>query len=352
MKFLSLFAGIGGLDLGCEMAGWESVYQCEIDPFCRAVLAKHWPGVPRHGDVRTLTGDMVRDAVGAVDAIVGGVPCQPASLAGKRKGADDERWLWGEFVRLVCECRPAWVIAENVPGFLSLADSSRVFRDLSGAGYETWPVVLGACDVGAPQRRKRVWIIGRLADSERVRQLQPQGRVGQFRRRACNCRSKELANARCEHCQRRHEVDPAARTNAVVSCPRRWPARPGQPQHEWEPKRLVQSECYWRRPCEPGREADRGEAAGGTSRCGALDWESEFELGGVPYGVQPALVQAVASHFGYSFRDACKWVARNWKAIRSRQNKSALKSLGNAVVPQCAAVIARAILETAAAAAC
>lgn len=323
IRFLSLFAGIGGLDLGCEMAGWESVYQCEIDPFCRAVLAKHWPGVPRHGDVRTLTGDMVRDAVGAVDAIVGGVPCQPASLAGKRKGADDERWLWGEFVRLVCECRPAWVIAENVPGFLSIADSSRVFRELSGAGYEMWPVVLGACDVGAPQRRKRVWIIGRLDDARQVRR-----------------------RTRRKYANRKHGVRLEASIIHKRPSKTIWPARPGQPQHEWEPSRLVQPECYGRRACKPGREADRGEAAGGTSRGGALDWESEFELGGVPYGVQPALVQAVASHCGYSFLDACKWVAKNWKAIRSRQNKSALKALGNAVVPQCAAVIARAILES------
>ena len=91
MRFVSLFAGIGGGDLGCEMAGWQCVYQCEIDPFCRAVLAKHWPDVPRHDDVRTLTGGMIRDAVGEVDAIVGGFPCQGISSAGKMLGLAAER---------------------------------------------------------------------------------------------------------------------------------------------------------------------------------------------------------------------------------------------------------------------
>ena len=169
MKFLSLFAGIGGLDLGCEIAGWQSVYQCEIDPFCRAVLAKHWPNVPRHDDVRTLTGDMVRDAVGAVDAIVGGFPCQDVSNAGKRAGIDGARsGLWAEYFRLVCEIRPRIVFVENVTGLL-VRGLGRVLGDMASVGYDAEWTVLSACRFGAPHSRERMFLtaysgeIGRLA---------------------------------------------------------------------------------------------------------------------------------------------------------------------------------------------
>lgn len=103
MRFVSLFAGIGGLDLGLERAGMTCVAQVEIDPFCSAVLAHHWPGVWKHDDVTTLTGDMLRAQAGEFELICGGVPCQPASVAGKRKGSSDERWLWPAFLRIVRE---------------------------------------------------------------------------------------------------------------------------------------------------------------------------------------------------------------------------------------------------------
>lgn len=154
MRFLSLFAGIGGFDLGLERAGMECVGQVEIDPFCQKVLAKHWPGVSRHDDIRTFKPER-----GSADLVCGGFPCQPFSAAGKRRGTEDDRHLWPEMARVIAEVRPAWVVGENVTGIIGLALDG-VLSDLEGMGYAIWPVVLPACAVDAPHRRDRIWIVG------------------------------------------------------------------------------------------------------------------------------------------------------------------------------------------------
>jgi DNA (cytosine-5)-methyltransferase 1 len=152
--FLSLFAGIGGLDLGLERAGWRCVGQVEIDPFCRRVLAKHWPDVPRWGDIREVSPDDLPRA----DLICGGFPCQPVSTAGRRRGQADERWLWPEFARAIRHLRPGWVLVENVPGLLARGMGD-VLGDLAGVGYDAEWRCLSAADVGAPHLRERVWIV-------------------------------------------------------------------------------------------------------------------------------------------------------------------------------------------------
>lgn len=131
----SLFSGIGGFELGLQMAGGFDIrWQVEIDAWCRRVLAKHWPNVRRYSDIRSLPlSEMER-----VDLICGGFPCQPASCAGKQKGVEDERWLWDDMCRVCEHFRPEWFLAENVPGLLS-NDSGRLFggvvRDLASLGY-------------------------------------------------------------------------------------------------------------------------------------------------------------------------------------------------------------------------
>jgi DNA (cytosine-5)-methyltransferase 1 len=136
LTFGSLFAGIGGFDLGLERAGLVCQWQVEIDPFCRKVLEKHWPQVKRYDDVRTVGAGTLE----AVDLVCGGFPCQPHSLAGRRQGSADERDLWPEFARVIRELGPRWVLAENVPGLLSI-DAGRVFgnilQDLAACGYDT-----------------------------------------------------------------------------------------------------------------------------------------------------------------------------------------------------------------------
>ena len=158
MKVLDLFSGIGGFSLGLERAGMETVAFCEIEEYPRKVLAKHWPDVPIYDDVRTLTGDRLRADGIAVDVICGGYPCQPFSTAGKRGGDKDDRHLWPEYLRLIQEIRPSWIIGENVAGHISMG-LDRVLSDLENEDYAWEPFVIPACAVDAKHRRDRLWIV-------------------------------------------------------------------------------------------------------------------------------------------------------------------------------------------------
>jgi len=154
MKFISLFAGIGGFDLGLERAGMRCVGQVEIDKNCHAVLAKHWPNVKRMNDIR----DVVGTEFGSVDLVCGGYPCQPFSTSGKRKGNTDERYLWPEMRRIISTIKPAWVIGENVAGHITCG-FDEVINDLEKENYETRSFLLPASAFGSPHERKRVFIV-------------------------------------------------------------------------------------------------------------------------------------------------------------------------------------------------
>lgn len=161
LKVLDLFSGIGGFSLGLERTGgFETVAFCEIDPFCQKVLRKHWPDVPIYEDVRTLEHD------GPVDVITGGYPCQPFSLAGKRKGEEDDRHLWPAMFALIKRHRPAWVLGENVAGHVSLGLDA-VLADLEKIDYACRPYIIPACAVDAPHRRDRIWIVANAKHPKR-----------------------------------------------------------------------------------------------------------------------------------------------------------------------------------------
>ena len=160
LTHLSLFSGIGGLDLAAEWAGFRTVGQCEWADYPRAVLEKHWPGLPRWRDIRTLTKESFFEQTGlrTVDVISGGFPCQPFSFAGKRRGKDDDRYLWPEMLRVIRELQPTWVIGENVPGIVNLA-LDEVLASLEAEGYEVQCFLVPACGVDAPHRRERCVIV-------------------------------------------------------------------------------------------------------------------------------------------------------------------------------------------------
>ena len=168
----SLFAGIGGLDLGFERAGFQVKWQVEIDDYCNRVLAKHWPYVERFRDVR----ECGRHNLAPVDLVCGGFPCQPFSNAGKRRGETDDRNLWPEMRRIVQELKPRWVVGENVPGLIDLY-LDQVLADLEALGYEAWSVVLPAAAFDAPHIRSRLYVVA-YADSQRP----PRQPFGQSRR--------------------------------------------------------------------------------------------------------------------------------------------------------------------------
>lgn len=168
LRLLDLFSGIGGFSLGLERSGgFETVAFCEINEFCRRVLARHWPGVPIYVDVRNLDATrLVADGIG-VDAICGGFPCQDVSAAGKQLGLDGDRsGLYAEVIRLVHELRPRVVLLENVSNLLNLG-IERVLGDLAACGYDAEWEVRGADSIGASQHRERIWILAYPHDTRR-----------------------------------------------------------------------------------------------------------------------------------------------------------------------------------------
>lgn len=159
MQYISLFSGIGGFDLGFDQAGMECVLQVEKDEKARAVLAHHWPNVPKMELVEDVTRESVRQLrIETVDLICGGFPCQPISEAGLRQAQNDERWLWPEYFRVVCEFMPRWVVIENVSGLLDRGGCG-VLRNLAQIGYDAEWQALPASAFGAPHIRERVLIV-------------------------------------------------------------------------------------------------------------------------------------------------------------------------------------------------
>lgn len=175
LTHLSLFTGIGGLDLAAEWAGFQTVGQCEWSDYPTKVLEKHWPDVPRWRDVHGLSADEFFERTGIgpgeLTCISGGFPCQPHSVAGLRKASSDERDLWPEYRRVVSEIKPRWVVAENVRGLLSSENGrflGRILRDFSDLGYDVGWCCYRAADVGAIHSRERIAIIA-YSRSQRLR---------------------------------------------------------------------------------------------------------------------------------------------------------------------------------------
>ena len=184
MRHGSLFSGIGGFDLAAEWTGWENVFHCEWNEFGQKVLKYYWPKSISYGDITKTDFTVHR---GRIDIITGGFPCQPFSAAGKRKGKEDDRYLWPEMLRAIREIQPAWVVGENVGGIISMVQPGSEIKvegqasffekgneetileqeyvieticsDLEREGYSVQPILIPACSVGAPHRRDRVWFI-------------------------------------------------------------------------------------------------------------------------------------------------------------------------------------------------
>jgi DNA (cytosine-5)-methyltransferase 1 len=162
MRHLDLFSGIGGFALPARWMGWQTVQFVERELYAQAVLRKHWPDTPLHGDISTFDGSPFK---GSTEILTGGFPCQDLSkISQTQEGIFGQRsGLWYEFYRVLNESRPNWVVIENVPTLRNLG-ADLVLSDLAKANYAAWPLVVGACHTNAPHRRQRVWIIGCATD--------------------------------------------------------------------------------------------------------------------------------------------------------------------------------------------
>lgn len=169
MKILDLFAGIGGFSLAAHWMGWETAAFVEWEEYPQKVLKKNFPNVPIYGDIKEFNG---KEYTGTVDLICGGFPCQPFSVAGKRKGASDDRYLWPEMLRVIREVQPTWVIGENVAGIETMEDG-RTFEEictsLESEGYEVQPFDIPAGAIGAWHRRHRIWFLAYSLDNANKR---------------------------------------------------------------------------------------------------------------------------------------------------------------------------------------
>ncbi len=165
MTHASLFSGIGGFDLAARNCGIKNVFQVEINSFCQKVLEKNFPETEKFTDIKQFDGTKY---YGTIDIISGGFPCQPFSVAGKQKGKSDERYLWESMLRIIRECLPRWVVAENVRGLLTTNDGKdfeQVCASLENEGYSIFPIILPATIANAPHRRERIFIVGRYFES-------------------------------------------------------------------------------------------------------------------------------------------------------------------------------------------
>ena len=189
LRHLDLFSGIGGFSLGLEATGgFETVAFCDIEEYPRKVLQKHWPYVKQYKDIKELNYDRLKsEGLVPIDIITGGYPCQPFSVAGRKKGEQDPRHLWPEYFRLVQELRPTWVIGENVGGHIKLGLDT-VLKDLESEGYTSRTFNISAASVGANHKRERVWIV---AHSERNDNFNKEQRV--------NGEEKEIPRERREN---------------------------------------------------------------------------------------------------------------------------------------------------------
>jgi DNA (cytosine-5)-methyltransferase 1 len=304
-RHLDLFSGIGGFALACRMVGGiEPVGFCERDNYCQRVLAKHWPDVPICNDIHEMKGN----EYGPIDLITGGFPCQPYSLAGERRGNEDDRALWPQMLRVISEARPTWVLGENVPGIITLALDG-VLAELEAQGYACETLSIPACGVDARHRRERIWIVAHATGS----------RINGKSRDICEAQwgsggalcgksvgsSENVGNSESNGWRK---GEPNARRGNERTCARE---KPGSRNNDCALADSVQ----WRLPeskLESGEEWASG-ASEWTRTAGACRWPTEPNVGRVAHGVS--------------------------------RRVDRLRGLGNAIVPQVAAEIIRCIKE-------
>ena len=337
MNVLDLFSGIGGFSLGLESTGFfKTIAFVEKDKFCQKVLQKNFPNVPIEDEVRNVKGERFK-----ADVITGGFPCQPFSVAGKRKGTDDDRYLWDETIRIISETKCKWFIGENVEGIINIQDGlvfRQIHNDLEKEGFEVQSLIIPASGVGAWHQRKRVWIIAysnsRLSIGENEK-IQTRGNtfnngsssdVSNSNSRLRRRRGTELKSGENE-VRRIYSSKEEQTKNDIRSKTIGCDAVFGKTEtlSNSESKRLSRSrteqDCGNKNWLEQGKKEKQSEIWSKSERCSGISktwWQTQSELCGVPNGI-------------------------SYELDKDRANR--IKALGNSIVPQIAREIGKAIME-------
>ena len=340
MRHGSLFSGIGGFDLAAEWMGWENIFHCEWNPFGQRVLKYYWPNAISYNDITKTDFTKHR---GSIDILTGGFPCQPYSLAGKRKGKEDERHLWPEMLRAIREIQPRYVVGENVRG-LTNWNGGMVFdevqADLEAIGYEVLPFLLPACAVNAPHRRDRIWFVAFKNSDQNGWRSNERKEESDFREQ------RNFSSGNNERVQTDNDkIRNVANSN---KCAKRSSGKSGKIESNWsgnndEPEsRRKQAEQHFRygNVCESNTNTDnqglqRGENIGSVGK--SKENRSKFFAGLIPSNWQkfPTKSPICFGNDGLSSRlDGITFP--KWR------NES-IKGAGNAIVPQVAHQIFKAI---------
>jgi DNA (cytosine-5)-methyltransferase 1 len=302
LKLLDLFSGIGGFSLGLESTGYfETIAFVEKDKFCQQVLKKNFKDIPIESEVRDVKGERY-----AADIITGGFPCQPFSVAGKRRGTDDDRYLWDETIRIIRECKPRWFIGENVEGIINIQDGlvlRQVQDDLEKEGFEVQCLVIPASGIGAWHQRKRVWILAysnsrlSIGENEEI----------QARRNTINSSSKDVSDTN--------------KRNVEAGCKGQWGVRKeskrqGSSSDATCFRKTLSNTNEQRTQVQIKRKHTSIEMSGSSSK--ETWWQTQSKLCGVPNGI-------------------------SYELDKGRANR--IKSLGNSIVPLIARELGIAIIK-------
>jgi DNA (cytosine-5)-methyltransferase 1 len=320
LKLLDLFSGLGGFSLGLESTGFfETIAFVEKDEFCQKVLKKNFNNIPIEGDIRNVKGDRYK-----ADVITGGFPCQPFSVAGKRKGTDDDRYLWDETIRVVRECKPKWFIGENVEGLVNIQDGMvlrQVQDDLEKEGFEVQCLIIPASGIGAWHQRKRIWIMGYSEHnghtSTKIRKSSNQTND--------NCKKGEYQTIKSEGTSTPRNNE-NVRMDVSNSNARFGIGENQEIQTRWNASTTIcknvqhtnNKRCEESNISKESKESDINSREYNSTTKNKTWWQTQSELCGIPHGVS---------------------------ATMDKDRANRIKALGNSIVPQIARELGKAIIE-------
>ena len=332
LKLLDLFSGIGGFSLGLESTGYfETIGFVEKDEFCQKVLKKNFNNIPIESEVRNVKGDRYK-----ADIITGGFPCQPFSVAGKRRGTEDDRYLWDETIRVIRECKPRWFIGENVEGIINISEGKvlqQIQKDLEAEGFEVQCVVIPASGIGAWHQRKRVWIIAH-SNSNRDR-IKITGSNGEEKEIQGEHREKDSTS--WKFIRTNTNDVPNSKSKGLFSSGR-------SKTSENEQQRL-----------DIDKERNRSKIRSKSSRCSEQTTSDTNSMGSQRHGVSTDLEteqrQVITER---SIEEQQTWWETQSKLCRTpdgisyeldKDRKNRIKSLGNSIVPLIARELGLAIMK-------